>query len=122
MLHFRGFGSIKKIISCHFLKYGDLTISLLRTLILHEQVYKYVLSVKQHVQIIHNTKVKISIVLVQFADIYFCTENTYVERERVREIFETGFLNSSVNLQRFSANQVTITICHVFLLYVFLDI
>lgn len=31
-------------------------ISLLRTLILHEQVYKYVLSVKQHVQIIHNIK------------------------------------------------------------------
>lgn len=51
-------------------------ISLLHTLILHEQVYKYILSVKQHVQITHNTKVKISIiVLVQFSDIYFCTEN-----------------------------------------------
>lgn len=53
------------------------------TLILHEQVYKYVLSVKQHVQIIHNTKVKISItVLVQCSDIYFCTENISGERER----------------------------------------
>jgi len=29
-------------------------ISLLCTLILHEQVYKYILSVKQHVQFIHN--------------------------------------------------------------------
>lgn len=61
---------------------GIKTVSLLRTLILHEQVYKYVLSVKQHVQIIHNTEAKISIiVLVQFSDIYFCTENTYLERE-----------------------------------------
>lgn len=59
-----------------------LAISLLRTLFLHEQVYKYVLSVKQHVQIIHNTKVKTSIVLVQFADTYFCTENKSGEKMR----------------------------------------
>lgn len=87
----------------------------MRTLILHEQVYKYVLSVKQHVQIIHNTKVKISIiVLVQFSDIYFCTENTYLEREKGVNFWNFGFLNASVNLQMFSANQVTITICHFF--------
>lgn len=61
--------------------------SLLHTLILHEQVYKYVLSIKQHVQIIHNTKVKISIiVLVQFSDIYFCTENISGESERERGV------------------------------------
>lgn len=80
MLYFRRFGSLKKNNKVSFFKVWGLTLSLLRTLILHEQVYKYVLSVKQHVQIIHNTKVKISIVLVQFADIYFCTENISGER------------------------------------------
>lgn len=92
MLHFRGFGSIKKIIRCHYFKIWGLTLSLLRTLILHEQVYKYVLSVKQHVQIIHNTKVKISIVLVQFADIYFCTENMWRERVREEKFLKLVFL------------------------------
>lgn len=92
----------------------------MRTLILHEQVYKYVLSVKQHVQIIHNTKVKISIiVLVQFSDIYFCTENISGEKERGVNFWNFGFLNASVNLQMFSANQVMITIRHFFFYYKF---
>lgn len=63
------------------------------------------------------TKVKISIiVLVQFSDIYFCTENISGERERERGVnfWNFGFLNASVNLQMFSANQVTITVCHFF--------
>lgn len=78
-----------------------------------------VLSVKQHVQIIHYTKVKISIVLVQFADILFL-HRKHIFGERVRSKFlKFGFLNASVNLQMFSANQVTITIYHFFFYYKF---
>lgn len=62
-------------------------------------------------------KLKISIiVLVQFSDIYFCTENISGERERERGVnfWNFGFINASVNLRMFSANQVIITVCHFF--------
>lgn len=89
----------------------------MHTLILHEQVYKYVLSVKKHVQIIHNTKVKISITSAIFR--YLFLHRKHIWRERSK-FWNFGFLNASVNLQMFSANQVTGTICHFFSIIDFL--